>query len=70
MQDSQSFTMLEYRCKRYFFIDTANTFLPVPYIPLAFNEQLQRSSYHISTGGQPHDHPGGVDWDLGERLMR
>ena len=69
-QNAQLYHLLEYRCNRYFFVESAGTFLPVPPIPRAFNEQLQRSSHHVAAGGAPRDHPGGLDWDLRERYMR
>ncbi len=52
-------------------MDSANTFLPVPPIPKAFNKQLQRSAVHLSLReGQAKDHPGGRDWDLNDRVTR
>ena len=69
-QNSQRHVLLEYRCTRYFFSDTANTFLPVPPIPRAFNEQLQRSAVHVASGGGVADLPAALEWDLGERLLR
>ena len=69
-QNSQRHVLLEYRCTRYFFSDTANTFLPVPPIPRAFNEQLQRSAVHVASGGGVADLPAALEWDLGERLLK
>jgi cation-transporting ATPase 13A3/4/5 len=36
--------LLEFRCHRYFFLDSHDTFVPVPDVPRGFTSQLQKSA--------------------------
>lgn len=58
--------LLEYRCGRYFYVESADKFLPVPDVPKAFNTQLQASATRMAVSKDPRvleEH----DWQLGDR---
>jgi hypothetical protein len=45
--------LLEFRCGRYFYIESADTFLPVPDVPRGFNTQLQASASALAAAQDP-----------------
>lgn len=45
--------LLEYRCGRYFYVESADTFMPVPEVPKTFNDQLQASATKLAATQDP-----------------
>jgi hypothetical protein len=45
--------LLEYRCGRYFYVESSETFLPVPDVPKSFNTQLQASATLLAASKDP-----------------
>jgi hypothetical protein len=45
--------LLEYRCGRYFYVESSDTFLPVPDVPKSFNTQLQASAVQLAASKDP-----------------
>jgi hypothetical protein len=45
--------LLEFRCNRYFFVDSLDSFLPVPDVPKDFNRQLRSSAAALAATQDP-----------------
>lgn len=45
--------LLEYRCARYFYVDTSDSFLPVLDVPKSFNSQLAASAARLAAANDP-----------------
>ncbi len=68
-QDQSTHLLLEYRCTRYFYMEGAGTFVPVPAVAKGFNAQLQRAAETLAATGQATALDE-QDWDLPDKQLR
>lgn len=69
VQDQSTHLLLEYRCTRYFYMEGAGTFVPVPAVAKGFNAQLQRAAETLAATGQATALDE-QDWDLPDKQLR
>eukprot|EP00775_Hariotina_reticulata_P010483 gene10483-10642_t len=53
--------LLEYRCGRYFYVEAADTFMPVPDVPVNFNAQLMNSATALAATNDPRQQRYGTN---------